>query len=287
MKDRPYKTVIERGNHEVNDQKHAFMADRLTAMQPIHWLDIGCNSGWLLEDVPGGDGVDASIEMVERARAKGLTVHHGTAEQLPFESGSFDVAVLSSVLHLIPDWKAAIAEARRVASIVVGVCEYPGSPWGVIGGKHKSVKAVIDPLEFTTQGGNVERVNDWSYFFEIEGAPIEKSEHSQMERFDIDLGYRHYLQWVGWNPDRDLNPQHAGIPDVERYGAILYHFKPDGSECAGVVTFRGEVQQKIGPGHPSWTVESSEPLTLSPSVLCKAEGCGDHGFIRSGKWVPA
>lgn len=33
-----------------------------------------------------------------------------------------------------------------------------------------------------------------------------------------------------------------------------------------------------------WTVEQSDPLTLSPSLLCRA--CGCHGFIRSGRWVP-
>lgn len=34
-----------------------------------------------------------------------------------------------------------------------------------------------------------------------------------------------------------------------------------------------------------WTLESWEPLTVSPSLLCM--GCGAHGFIREGKWVPA
>lgn len=33
-----------------------------------------------------------------------------------------------------------------------------------------------------------------------------------------------------------------------------------------------------------WVVESEEPLTLSPSLLCTT--CGHHGFIRSGKWEP-
>jgi hypothetical protein len=34
-----------------------------------------------------------------------------------------------------------------------------------------------------------------------------------------------------------------------------------------------------------WRVESLEPLTLSPSVLCTL--CGNHGFIRNGKWEAA
>ncbi len=34
-----------------------------------------------------------------------------------------------------------------------------------------------------------------------------------------------------------------------------------------------------------WKLESENPLTLSPSLLCRT--CGHHGFIREGKWVPA
>lgn len=40
----------------------------------------------------------------------------------------------------------------------------------------------------------------------------------------------------------------------------------------------------LGPPR-GWTVEQSAPLTVSPSILCT--GCGTHGFIRDGSWVPA
>ena len=33
-----------------------------------------------------------------------------------------------------------------------------------------------------------------------------------------------------------------------------------------------------------WTLVAYDPLTVAPSLLC---ACGDHGFIRDGKWVPA
>jgi hypothetical protein len=35
---------------------------------------------------------------------------------------------------------------------------------------------------------------------------------------------------------------------------------------------------------PCWDVVSESPLTLAPSLLCRA--CGHHGFIRDGKWIP-
>lgn len=34
-----------------------------------------------------------------------------------------------------------------------------------------------------------------------------------------------------------------------------------------------------------WQVQSLDPLTLAPSVLCRK--CGLHGFIQNGKWVSA
>jgi hypothetical protein len=99
----------------------------------------------------------------------------------------------------------------------------------------------------------------------------------------IDLGDNHTLTFVSWSPDRELNPQYDGIPDIEKYGGNIEHRKPDGSECWGFVTFDTEETRKLEPTTPKWKVESWEPLTLSPSVLCRI--CGDHGFIKEGKWV--
>jgi hypothetical protein len=36
---------------------------------------------------------------------------------------------------------------------------------------------------------------------------------------------------------------------------------------------------------PRWELVQEEPLTLAPSILCRA--CGNHGFIQAGRWVPA
>lgn len=108
------------------------------------------------------------------------------------------------------------------------------------------------------------------------------------EPFDIDLGDGHWLKFFAWEPDRSIQSnaeRYAGVPDVEKWGASVPHQKADGSMCAGFVTFDGEVQRQVHPGAPKWTVESWEPLTLSPSLLCRA--CGDHGFVRGGRWVRA
>lgn len=47
--------------------------------------------------------------------------------------------------------------------------------------------------------------------------------------------------------------------------------------------WHGDVQLPLGPN--GWTVESVDPLTISPSILCGS--CGLHGLWRDGRWVPA
>jgi len=117
-------------------------------------------------------------------------------------------------------------------------------------------------------------------------AELTPEERVEVERFDLDLGDGHTLRFTCWKPDRELNPQYADIPDVERVGAIVSHInQATGLRCWSGINFDGEVTRRIFPDGARWQVQSMEPLTLSPSLLCRV--CGDHGFIREGKWVRA
>lgn len=107
------------------------------------------------------------------------------------------------------------------------------------------------------------------------------------ERYDLDLGNDHYLTYVSWKPD--YLPANVAIfgdplPDVEKAGASIWHLS-EGTENwhSGFVTFDIPETKKMGKVN-MWKVESWDPLTLSPSILCS---CGDHGYIREGKWVRA
>lgn len=88
-----------------------------------------------------------------------------------------------------------------------------------------------------------------------------------------------------WPPVVTLGPgrtlQRVDNSDGTVYGFIETHPRPDnGQPCEGGIALRtAEVK------HPSWVVESVDPITLSPSILCK--GCGTHGFVTDGKWVTA
>lgn len=68
------------------------------------------------------------------------------------------------------------------------------------------------------------------------------------------------------------------VPEGEHAGGIVWHTHANGLLCGGAVLFAEDPERL---GRPVWTVESWDPLTISPSVLA---GCGLHGYIREGRW---
>lgn len=87
----------------------------------------------------------------------------------------------------------------------------------------------------------------------------------------LDIGHDHVLTLV--TPDGASEPS----------GADVAHLTPDGRPCAGWIALDVPANDWLSADR-KWQVESWDPLTLSPSLLC---GCGDHGFVRNGTWVPA
>jgi hypothetical protein len=79
----------------------------------------------------------------------------------------------------------------------------------------------------------------------------------------VDLGDSHTLEW------RRV--------DGVLYGANVEHLDGDGQPCRNGWIYFGPPD--------GWTLESEDPPTISPSVLCTA--CGDHGFVRQGRWLRA
>lgn len=100
-----------------------------------------------------------------------------------------------------------------------------------------------------------------------------------MTQNEIDLGSGYSCYWVGWRPDRELNPQYEGIPDIEK--ALLVIKCPHGE---GGIHVYHEGMDKIFKG-PFWTLVKEDPLTITPSI--HRLSCDCHGHITEGKWVPA
>jgi len=107
------------------------VAPRLDAGDGSHVLDVGSGTGSLaiatLERWPRHrvTGIDPAGGMLEVARAtadeqlprdiaRRFRAEVAAADQLPFEDGTFDLAISSFVLQLVDDRPAALREVRRV-----------------------------------------------------------------------------------------------------------------------------------------------------------------------------
>lgn len=88
--------------------------------------------------------------------------------------------------------------------------------------------------------------------------------------------------WTQMDPDHLY--QLVGQANEDGPIGIIEAHRLSGDEwCYGGVFWK-----QVGtPEHPRpvWTLVSLEPLHLEPSILCQI--CGNHGFIRGGRWVSA
>lgn len=161
---REYNYIITRGHNEINDRIFDFLLSKLKKFSLAHqnftYLDIGCNIGVILEEFPGGFGVDNSNFIVNAAVKKGLNVQVADATKLPFRDKQFDVAILSCVLEQQENWLDVINEAIRVSDVVIGINPIPGSKWGQIGGYVKSV-IPIEKFEYVERLSEIDK-----YYFE-------------------------------------------------------------------------------------------------------------------------
>ncbi|HEX3616273.1 MAG TPA: metalloregulator ArsR/SmtB family transcription factor [Solirubrobacteraceae bacterium] len=102
------------------------LLDMLVGEGPIgRLLDIGTGSGRILEllapHTEQSVGLDVDHDMLQLARAalgeaqlSRAAVRHGDLHRPPFDAGSFDVAVMHHVLHLLDQPGAAITDAARL-----------------------------------------------------------------------------------------------------------------------------------------------------------------------------
>jgi SAM-dependent methyltransferase len=103
-------------------------------------LDVGCGPGALTAELVsriGADSVtavDPSPPFVQAAIARnpGVRVLEASAEDLPFEDGTFDAALAQLVVHFMADPVAGLTEMRRVTRTggVVAACV-----WDLAGGQ--------------------------------------------------------------------------------------------------------------------------------------------------------
>src|SRR5262249_58697917 len=100
-------------------------------------LDVGCGPGALTAELVGRrarvSAVDPSSQFVAavRERYPDVDVEQATAEELPFEDASFDVALAQLVVHFMADPVRGLSEMARAAR---GGGAVPPRVWGLAGG---------------------------------------------------------------------------------------------------------------------------------------------------------
>jgi SAM-dependent methyltransferase len=104
-------------------------------------LDLGCGDGVLTEQIAAAGaavlGVDASPQMVEAARRRGVEAQVIDARALPFDA-MFDAVFSNAVLHWVEDADAPIAGVARALK--------PGGRFVAELGGHTNVAAIATAL---------------------------------------------------------------------------------------------------------------------------------------------
>lgn len=101
-------------------EKHeaAYISESLALRPFVPWegrgIEIGVGSGRFAAPLGVQVGVDPSAAMLAHAAARGIEVVEGTAEDLPFQDGSFDHALVVTTICFVDSPAQMLAEARRV-----------------------------------------------------------------------------------------------------------------------------------------------------------------------------
>lgn len=106
--------------------KNLVQSDHQVQLSGLHVIDVGCATGRFLhklaDQLERGVGIDLSPEMIKEANslatehklADRLKFYEGDAYHLPVERESFDAAISTCVLFLLPEPGKGIAEISRV-----------------------------------------------------------------------------------------------------------------------------------------------------------------------------
>lgn len=82
-----------------------------------HVLEIGVGTGRIAKPVADAGcrviGFDLSAEMLHQLERSTFSIYQGDMRQLALPANTFDATLIVHVLHLIKDWRIALAEAAR------------------------------------------------------------------------------------------------------------------------------------------------------------------------------
>ena len=141
----PFEAHRDRYEQWFEDNRFAYEAEieavRLLFPKGDEGLEVGVGTGRFAAPLNISTGLEPSPAMAEIARAKGVNVIEGVAEDLPFGNETFDVILMVTTICFLDDIDVAFKEACRVTKpggyIVIGFVDRE-SP---LGQKYESMRS--------------------------------------------------------------------------------------------------------------------------------------------------
>jgi len=206
----------------------------LKAVGADYVLEVGVGTGRIARPLAERGfrvcGIDIAPRMLTRLREQ-LGPQHlapdlmlGDATRLPLATGSFHAAVLCHVLHLIPPWRDAVTEMRRI--LVPGATLLHHGDHTV--GESDWDVAYQKWVELFTERGFARRVrptiDDMSAAFEAAAGvcrveTIAEWDEYASPREELDMARNRVHSWT-WEVPQDLF--FACLPEVERWAEAHY-----------------------------------------------------------------
>lgn len=132
-----------------------YLLDQFTGVRRI--LDVGSGTGYFTRwfEISGYHpvGIDSSVNMLKEAKKERTPEYvQGSALSLPFESQSFDIAVMITALEFLYDPKKAIREMARIAKkgfVIGAINKYSlvGLKYRLMGGSIWNAAKFYSPSE--------------------------------------------------------------------------------------------------------------------------------------------
>jgi ubiquinone/menaquinone biosynthesis C-methylase UbiE len=124
----PFESHTDRYERWFERHQAAYCSEMMAvrAQLPLQGLgiEVGVGSGRFAAPLGVAYGVDPSLNMLRRARERGIAVVAGVAEALPFTDDTFDFMLAVTTICFVDDIHAMLAEARRVlkrrGSLIIG-----------------------------------------------------------------------------------------------------------------------------------------------------------------------
>lgn len=99
-----------------NWDKYQAEVNALKRLVPSHGygLEIGVGSGRFAQPLGIKFGIDPSLNMLQIAKIRGITVCQAYGERLPFQNAQFDHVTLITVVCFVADISSLLCEVKRV-----------------------------------------------------------------------------------------------------------------------------------------------------------------------------